>query len=274
MWIVLLVVGILFVLGAVAAALVAAGRTRIIQPVLSGLIGLICLVAAFALRPAATHPSSSSAQPSGAAVVAAGPAKACGSGSAALGPDEENPMKGLLSPGPTLPRTLPEDVQHLPATIPGLTGQIGDVVNSPAFQNIDMRESTIAMTLGYVMRDVDSVHYSRVAGDQNGSDTMRVEVGTPKPGACPVQLTTTALGNFEGGGHISGIHRITATGPRLAAIHAVLTCGGVPGAASSCAWAGTGPKGTPFFGFFYGFVILPDAQLAQLVDQLYGAFTG
>jgi hypothetical protein len=279
MWIVLLVIGIVFVLGAVPAALVAAGRARFILPVIAGLIGIICLVAAFALRPAsirstATYSSGSGATAAAPSVAApAGPVQTCGSGSAVLGPYEENP-KGRPGSGPALPRTLPEDVQHLPFAIHGLTGQIGDVVASPGFANVDVRETTIATTIGYVMRDADSVHYDRAAGEMYSSGTLWVEVGTPRTGTCPDQLSVTALGNFGGGGHISAIHRIARTGPRLAAAHAVLTCGAVPATASSCAWAGTGPKGTPFFGFFYGFVVLSDGLLAQLADQLYGAFTG
>lgn len=136
---------------------------------------------------------------------------------------------------------------------------------------------------------------------QDGSDTdyldtgahggrfMSVDLATPKPGLCLVQLAVDGLSLVGGGGDVSLIHAVTP-GPHLAAAHAVLECGsggafGIDAPVwplNTCAWAGpTSGSGTPFFGQFWiypdnsnnALTHLTEAQAAVFADHLFNALT-
>jgi hypothetical protein len=266
----------LFLFGAIASALAAAGRGRTIAPILAGLTGLVCLIAALALRPApeaasTVSPPGAASQPaaSGGAATSSGDAAvtSCGRATQSLGP-QVGP--GFHGTGVALPETLAGDVQHLPATIGRLPGLASDLVLSPG-PSVDTRDSNTARVLGYVMRDVTLGYYSLASGTDT-SHPIQVEVGTPKPGACAQQLIFAELSGLGGGGEVGGIADVPA-GTHLAAAQGIAACGrAAEDTVRACAWAGTA-GGHPYFGVFYGFLSLTDGQLGAFVDGLYAALT-
>lgn len=271
MWVGLLIVGIVFFFAAIASALAAAGRIRTIAPILAGLTGLVCLIAALALRPAPK--AASTVSPPGVASRPApsgdAPMTSCGRATQTLGPQAGPGSQGT---GVALPDSLADDVQHLPATIGRLPGLASDLVPSPLFTRVDTRDSNTARVLGYVMRDVSSAYYSLASGT-DFPYTIQVEVGTPQSGACAQQLIFTALSGFGGGGTVYGIANVPG-GTHLAAAQGIVACGRAAGdTVRTCAWAGTA-GGHPYFGFFYGFLSLADGQLGAFVDSLFAALSG
>jgi hypothetical protein len=277
-WIAVLIVGILFLFGAIASALAAAGRGRTIAPILAGLTGLICLIAALALRPAPraagkVSPPVVASQPvaSGGAETGSGDTAVttCGRVTQSLGP-QVGPA--FSRTGVALPETLPGDVQHLPGTIGRLPGLASDLVPSPGFLRIDTRSTNTARILGYMMLDVGSAYYS-IASGTDFPYTIQIEVGTPKPGACLQQLVFTALSAYDGGGVVYGIANVPA-GQHLAAAQGIVACGRAAGdQVRTCAWAGT-VGDHPYFGSFYGFLSFTGGQLGAFLDGLFAALTG
>lgn len=291
MWVVLLVVGTVLLIGAVAVGLAVTGRGRAVAPVAAAMLAVVCLVAALALRPRSGGapdarpvlgaapvgpvPSAAPGASLGATAVAApadtvAPAMTCGDAGQALGPAERPYVSGPPA-GPSLAATLPGDVQHLPYLITGLPGIAGNLSVSAAFQHVDTRGSVMVRTVGDALLDVNEVYYAR-DGDANYY-FMIVDIATPKPGSCLTQLVYTTLTHQDPGTPFTV--EPVQPGPRLAADHAVLGCGRTGQVyESNCAWAGSTASGEPFLGYFYGNLRLSDVDAARLSDSLFAAFTG
>jgi hypothetical protein len=160
--------------------------------------------------------------------------------------------------------------RHPPAQIDDLPGAPASVVLSSQFRDA---VPTAAATVGSALSDLDLFHY--VLATDPRELFLRVEIGTPRVGACAELLLHAALA----GPAASRSPRIIrmAPGPALAGYQAMLACAtsvnGVPGA---CAWASTVDAPRRVFGLMWPArsESMSNAQLVALVDAAFNAIDG
>jgi hypothetical protein len=160
--------------------------------------------------------------------------------------------------------------RHPPAQIDALPGAPASVVLSSQFRDA---VPTAAATVGSALSDLDLFHY--VLATDPRELFLRVEIGTPRVGACAELLLHAALAG-PAASRSTRIIRM-APGPALAGYQAMLACAtsvsGVPGA---CAWASTVDAPRRVFGLMWPARSegMSNAQLVALVDAAFNAIDG
>jgi hypothetical protein len=149
------------------------------------------------------------------------PTASCRGHSPPLGP-ADHPLPGMSRKNPP------------PFEISGLPWAPGPVVRASPHETVT---SVAPATIGSILRDHDDLDY--VTRTDSSRLYVHLEVGTPRPGGCPVELVYTVLRGQDG----TRTQRITTLtpGPALARRHAVLACGRTSSGSglNACAWAST-----------------------------------
>jgi hypothetical protein len=258
----LITLAVLAALTVSANVLTRARQVHAIAPVAVAIVCAGLLVSAALVRP---HPYSSPQvlphyvmpyPPAGAGGPAAG---ACAGPYVPVGPATER-----------LPSVVGA-TREPPLQIDALPGAPASVVLSSQFPGA---APTAAATVGSALSDLDLFHY--VLATDPRELFFRVEIGTPRAGACAQQLVDSALAGPAGTRPL----RITmlAPGPALAQHHATLACAtSVNGVLEGCAWASTIDVPRRVFGVMWmspTYVSSSNAQIGALADAVFNAVDG
>src|SRR5262249_26511213 len=186
------------------------------------------------------------------------------------------PRDGGVSRSNTgLPESAPADVQRLPVQVAPGPPAGGPLVRSGEYQFDNPGfDPFVEDAIAPAMTDLNTANFDDPSTTMDGTPFMRLAVGTPKPGTCWVELTSTALSSYGG----SGVHTEPA-GRRMSAHHLTLMCAWMAGGYRTCAWSGPGLDGHhPLFGILWVFPgdgrPINEAIMTVFSEKVFEAMTG
>ena len=213
------------------ANLLRRGRVTAIASVAAAILGIALLTSVLWPRPAgpASVPVAASPTPSrSSATPAPSVSPSAGQVSCQVSGQPLGPASASIPPAPPGRR-------HPPFQIVGLPGAGGAVISSPQYPHAVPGRA--ARMIGKVLLDHDDYYY--VTAKDSSRLYLHAEIGTPKAGACALELVYTALRGEDG----LRAQRIAMLlpGPALARHDAAFACGMSSSGSglSVCAWAAT-----------------------------------